>query len=289
MADSLMSTLGGWLTFAGGTENEKMPRSEIVSRTGQFNSQARRKDIMDGDTFMHATSRDIEPTPRVYRERVLVRVYDLGQTVVTRSILNSVAKSYGAFHTGVEVYGREWSFGMTFDDYSTGITCNPPGQNADHNFRETLSMGYTSLSPTQVQKRIEAMKVTWKGSTYKILTRNCHNFSDEFCRALGVGGLPPWVNTLAETGAATAEWADSADSGYDGGEALFEFFSGVKQRISGALTWDDQENMSSKGDVRNSHRNADDEAEDQRYSNGRGMQKQRGSEGHPDPFSVLRR
>jgi len=180
----------------------------------------------------------VEPENRVYRERVLVRVYDLGTTYVTRGVLNRVAKSYGAFHTGVEVYGREWSFGMTFDDVSTGVTWNPPGQNVDHTFRETLSMGYTTLSPTEVLKAIDRLKIEWRGNTYQLLTRNCHHFSDEFCRHLGVARLPTWVNTLAETGASTADFIDSADSGYDGGEALFDFFRSVKNGFVGLVGGD---------------------------------------------------
>ena len=43
-------------------------------------------------------------------EGVFLRVYDLGQTWVTKRY-NSFAKSYGAFHTGVEIHGKEWSFG----------------------------------------------------------------------------------------------------------------------------------------------------------------------------------
>ena len=47
-----------------------------------------------------------EAKPRkVYRERVLVRVYDLGQAMLTR-VHNQLTKEYGAFHTGVEVYGN---------------------------------------------------------------------------------------------------------------------------------------------------------------------------------------
>lgn len=145
------------------------------------------------------------------RERVFVRVYDMGTTVLTRGVLNWVAQSYGAFHTGVEVYGREWSFGMTLDDKSTGITWNPPAQHADHSFRETLSMGYTSLSPSEVLQLIESMKTEWRGCTYKLLTRNCNHFSDEFCKLLGVSTLPPWVNTLATLGAGVAGVSKGAD------------------------------------------------------------------------------
>jgi len=178
-----------------------------------------------------ASGTGIAPQDRVYRERVLVKVYDLGQTIVTRGY-NRMTKSYGAFHTGVEVYGREWSFGMTFDDWSTGVTWNPPGMNPDHKFRETLSMGYTSCSPEEVWQIIEDMKIDWRGCTYNVLTRNCHNFSNTLCVRLGVGSIPSWINDLADTGAATVEFIDSADSGYDGGQALYDFFSDIRKSFT---------------------------------------------------------
>lgn len=177
---------------------------------------------------------------RVYRERVLVRVYDLGRTFVTQWH-NKMTKSYGAFHTGVEVYGREWSFGMTFDDYSTGVTWNVPAQHPDHAFRETLSMGYTTLSPREVTQILEEMKVEWKGNTYNVLTRNCHSFSDAFCRRLGVAPLPNWVNELADTGRQTSEFFDGADSGYDGGSALVDFFGSLKDKVYAAFVGSPEE------------------------------------------------
>mmetsp|Transcript_52013 Transcript_52013/g.96289 ORF Transcript_52013/g.96289 Transcript_52013/m.96289 type:complete len:281 (-) Transcript_52013:27-869(-) len=170
-----------------------------------------------------------------HREQVSLKVYDLGKSFVTRGVLNAVTKSYGAFHSGVEVYGREWSFGMTFDDWSSGVTWNPPGLNADHSFRESISMGQTALSPESVWKIIQELKRDWLGCTYHILSRNCHHFSDELLRRLGVRRAPPWLNDLAESGAATAEFLDSADSGYDGGEAFYDFFDSVKKTVYVAL------------------------------------------------------
>lgn len=160
------------------------------------------------------------------RERVLVRVYDLGTTALTRGY-NSLTKNYGAFHTGVQVYGREWSFGMTEDDRSTGITWCVPCQNRDHSFRETLSMGYTQCSPEQVMRILQSMKHDWLGCTYNVLARNCHNFSDEFCNKLGVSRLPDWVNELAGAGHQAVEFLDSTDTGYDGGSTLSSLFGGL--------------------------------------------------------------
>jgi hypothetical protein len=143
---------------------------------------------------------------------VSLRVYDLGQTVITRGY-NAVNKSYGAFHTGVEVYGREWSFGAAPPGYS-GIGENPPGENVMHSFRETLVMGYTRYNPEQITEIIEDMSYEWTGSSYEVLTKNCHNFSDAFCQRLGVPRLPSWVNDLASSLAAKPD--DSPQGALEG-------------------------------------------------------------------------
>jgi len=220
-----------WLGYGGASElnGEAVPSLNLGIFQPGGAGQKPGEVIAKGGQPKPAADRD-----RVYRERVLVRVYHLNKTIVTRA-LNRNLKSYGAFHTGVEVYGREWSFGMTFDDWSTGITWNPPGENPDHTFCETLSMGYTTMSPTQVWQLIEEMKTGWRGCTYHLLSRNCHHFSDTFCQRLGVNRIPTWLNELAGTGAATVEFLDTADSGYDNGEALFDFFSGVRRWIGDAL------------------------------------------------------
>jgi len=159
---------------------------------------------LENDPFL-TNARSVKSESRNHRERVLVRIYDLGKTFVTRGAWNSVTRSYGAFHSGVQVYGREWSFGMTLDDVSTGVTWNPPGKNEDHSFRETISMGYTSMSRDEVGRLIYDMSREWLGCKYNMLTRNCHSFADEFCRSLGVGQIPSWVNDLATSGAAAVE------------------------------------------------------------------------------------
>merc|ERR1712217_469275 len=107
-----------------------------------------------------------------------------------------------------------------------------PGQHHDHTFRETLSMGYTAYSPEEVVRIIHDMGKTWTGGSYDLLTRNCHSFSDELCRRLGCQGLPPWVNALAGTGAAASEYLDEVDSGYDGGQAIYDLFGAAASFIT---------------------------------------------------------
>lgn len=144
-------------------------------------------------TWLH----DLAEVRGVKPGRVSLRVYDLGMTVITRGY-NAVNKSYGAFHTGVEVYGREWSFGAAPPGYS-GIGENPPGENTQHSFRETLVMGYTKYNPEEIFHIVEEMSQTWTGVSYEVLTKNCHNFSEAFCKRLGVPGVPSWINDLASS------------------------------------------------------------------------------------------
>merc|ERR1719414_1908822 len=93
---------------------------------------------------MSRTAESITPTPRLALEEaspaspelgthVSVHVYDLHKTVLTRA-LNAVLPS-GAFHVGVEVYGRE-------RDYvwkpNRRIAKRTPTKNPNHSFRETV-------------------------------------------------------------------------------------------------------------------------------------------------------
>eukprot|EP00746_Dinoflagellata_sp_MGD_P164427 gnl/MRDRNA2_/MRDRNA2_93045_c0_seq1.p1 gnl/MRDRNA2_/MRDRNA2_93045_c0~~gnl/MRDRNA2_/MRDRNA2_93045_c0_seq1.p1 ORF type:complete len:331 (-),score=55.60 gnl/MRDRNA2_/MRDRNA2_93045_c0_seq1:108-1100(-) len=169
--------------------------------------------------------------------KVLLHVYDLGKRAITRSY-NSVIKSHGAFHSGVEVYGKEWAFGMT-SDASTGVCYGTPRQHQQHTYRETLEMGYTHLSAKEVSAIVNEMMYEWMGYTYDVFTRNCHHFSEEFCQRLGVGHIPPWLNALATSSGETVEYIETADSGYDGGQVFVDFFTDIRRFMSGALSSED--------------------------------------------------
>eukprot|EP00746_Dinoflagellata_sp_MGD_P013572 gnl/MRDRNA2_/MRDRNA2_129380_c0_seq1.p1 gnl/MRDRNA2_/MRDRNA2_129380_c0~~gnl/MRDRNA2_/MRDRNA2_129380_c0_seq1.p1 ORF type:complete len:369 (+),score=57.99 gnl/MRDRNA2_/MRDRNA2_129380_c0_seq1:63-1169(+) len=126
---------------------------------------------------------------------VILNVYDLGHTMLARSY-NHITKEYGAFHTGIEVYGSEWSFGMTADD-TTGIWSCKPRKDPEHTFREAIPVGHTNLSRCEVAVLVERVQKQWPGQTYNVLSRNCHHFAADFCSELGCGPVPPWINALA--------------------------------------------------------------------------------------------
>lgn len=130
-------------------------------------------------------------------QRVFLRVYNLGQTFITRWH-NTVNKSYGAYHTGVEVYGKEWAFGVPGDYGCSAVGWCPPGECPEHDPRDCLFMGTSTLSPKQIEAIIEEMRCDWTGDKYDMFTNNCHNFSKALCGKLGVAQPPSWINDLAE-------------------------------------------------------------------------------------------
>jgi hypothetical protein len=101
----------------------------------------------------------------------------------------------GAFHTGVEVCGSEWTFGFHSYD-TTGVFSSEPRAAPGAVFRESLLIGYSKLSAAQIDAVIEALARRYPGNAYHMLTRNCVTFCDELCFALTGRRAPGWTNRL---------------------------------------------------------------------------------------------
>ncbi|CAI8048352.1 Deubiquitinase DESI2 [Geodia barretti] len=108
----------------------------------------------------------------------------------------------GAYHTGVEVYGREYAYGCHPYSYS-GIYDMEPRQ-ADEitgqqvRFREAILIGHTHFSSEEVKGLVVLLGRDYNGCDYTILHRNCNHFSSDFCQRL-CGATPPrWINRLAQ-------------------------------------------------------------------------------------------
>jgi len=106
----------------------------------------------------------------------------------------------GAFHAGVEVYGREYSFGHRSDGSSGVVWCPPRGAEG-HAFREAVDLGAVRLSKSQVQRLVGRMADEWPGRDYDLFRRNCCHFCEELCQRLGVARVPEYVFSLAAAGA----------------------------------------------------------------------------------------
>lgn len=110
----------------------------------------------------------------------------------------------GAYHVGVEVYDKEWSFRRTGDG-SSGVFSREPGECEEHCCREAERMGRTELSQREVDALLRELANSWPGSGFNLLRRNSGHFCDELCNKLGVGPVPEWAMSLAGKGAALDE------------------------------------------------------------------------------------
>lgn len=135
---------------------------------------------------------------------VTLHVYDFGPFGDVQS-LNPVLRSLGAggaYHCGIEVYGREWSYFKASSSSLPGgvLACKPRGCK-DHSYREPLLMGNTVMTEQQVLRTLAELSAQWTGNSYNVLRRNCCHFATELCRCLGVGMPPEWVMQLSAAGA----------------------------------------------------------------------------------------
>ena len=106
----------------------------------------------------------------------------------------------GIFHSGVVVFGEEWSFGGSRDIVSdaSGVFAIPPkAALPSSRFHSSVYVGETSLSQEQVRWILRGMGREWTMSSYHILSRNCNHFSEDFCRKLGCT-YPSWINRAAK-------------------------------------------------------------------------------------------
>jgi hypothetical protein len=140
---------------------------------------------------------------------VVLHIYDVSKRDVVKK-MNSVLTSIGtgAFHAGVEVHGREYSFGAT--DHGSGIVACQPGQNTAHAYLKAMPMGETILSPIEVRDLIVRLAEVWQGAEYDLLRCNCCHFSSELCKQLGARPLPGWILNLAGAGEAIDDKVQSA-------------------------------------------------------------------------------
>jgi len=123
---------------------------------------------------------------------VLLNIYDLTEEFkLPNSVFQEVVALGGAFHAGVEVYGREWSFGYD------GVHWLPPRTHDVHVYRESILIGHTKYAPEEVALILEdEMFSKWPGRSYDLLSRNCCTFSRSFCKRLTGDIIPDWVDRL---------------------------------------------------------------------------------------------
>lgn len=122
---------------------------------------------------------------------VFLNVYNIAPPGLLHSL------GLGLFHSGVEVFGKEWSYGGTSEAIS-GIFWLPP-RTATPDFKETVKLGEIPCSRMELVAVLDEMKPQWMGPDYNLLHKNCNHFSEAFAERLGLE-VPDWVNRAARLG-----------------------------------------------------------------------------------------
>jgi len=129
---------------------------------------------------------------------VYLNYYDLGHST-SISHFNKISP-YGAFHSGVEMYDTEFSYGGTKKQV-TGIFVSRPRRCAMHTYKGSVYLGDCCLRKAQIEAILKKLRKDWWGPHYDLFKRNCCFFCREFAISLGLGEIPSWTYKLADLGA----------------------------------------------------------------------------------------
>lgn len=141
--------------------------------------------------------------------KVSLHIYDVGTDVNIQKVNEYLtAVGTGAFHGGIEVYHKEYSYG--YSEEGTGVFECPPKGCTAHHYRESHKIGTTKMSEDEVVQTVEDLRREWPGKEYDLLRHNCVIFSDILSQRLGVGAIPAWCTNLAGAGATLQDGAVAA-------------------------------------------------------------------------------
>jgi len=139
---------------------------------------------------------------------VALSVYDVSKSGIVGAI-NRLALPLGAggaFHVGVQVWEKEFSYG--YNREGSGVCWLPPCQDRLHVFRGSLPLGRTSVKEADLYEIVQELAREWPGSDYHFLRKNCCHFAQTFARRLGVQAVPPWVDSLCRAAGALTDPID---------------------------------------------------------------------------------
>ncbi|KAF8303997.1 putative PPPDE putative peptidase domain containing protein [Trypanosoma cruzi] len=153
------------------------------------------------------------PTTTTERRRegvaVVLNIYNLQRRSVRGSRSLNEWVGLGVYHTGVEVFGTEWSFAgcAGCSSHVCGIFPSLPKTVLPRQMlKETIVLGYLppDTEPSRIYAVLRKMSPLWSASNYHIFQRNCNHFSRAFCDAISkefpeikLKKFPSYVNRAA--------------------------------------------------------------------------------------------
>ncbi|XP_004508531.1 deSI-like protein At4g17486 [Cicer arietinum] len=107
---------------------------------------------------------------------------------------------FGIFHSGIQVFGKEYGFGA-HDFPASGVFEVEPKNCPGFIYRCSITLGQVHMSPSEFRTFIENMASEYYGDTYHLISKNCNHFTDDVSYRLIGKQIPGWVNRLAKLGA----------------------------------------------------------------------------------------
>ncbi|KAG1359717.1 desumoylating isopeptidase 1 [Cocos nucifera] len=122
--------------------------------------------------------------------RVTLNVYDLSQGLARQLSMTFLGKAIEAiWHTGVVVYGNEYYFGG-------GIQCDPAGMTPYGTPLRVIELGVTHVPKEVFEEYLREIGPCYTAETYKLLSHNCNNFSNEVAQFLVGTTIPDYILNL---------------------------------------------------------------------------------------------
>lgn len=131
----------------------------------------------------------------VSREPVILNIYDMFWTNDYTGNLG-----VGVYHSGLEVYGREYAYGGHPFPFSGIFDISPreAGELGEQfKYKQSLHLGNTDFTEHEVEKILEQLGKEFRGDRYHLMNRNCNHFTGAFSQILTGRDVPAWVNRLA--------------------------------------------------------------------------------------------